>query len=437
MGIGGKAKDWAKLRIKGLLQDEDLWFKKVIPPGVRHVFSRPLERWVVPKPQRLEIPEPYDPGRFPPGVNLYGLFRAEIGLSQGVKLYEKAMQAGGIPHGLLNLDFMPGLPQNDCSYDGRLTKANRYAVNVVHINPPEWPNACGIFPQRDFDRHYNIGVFLWELETVPAEWIPNLAYVDEIWAPSGFIANAFRKVTDKPVTVIPYGIEAPWDETLAREDFGLSGDDFLVLMMFDSNSFASRKNPGAAIDAFREAYGDRPERVKLVVKINNPRPEDISFVEEHLGDAAEYVMITERMEKPRLNSLIRLCDVFVSLHRAEGFGLVMAEAMMLGTPAVATNWSANTEFMTEESACMVGYTPVPVAGAYQHDDGTMVWAEPDVHQAAAYLKRLREDPAYYREKAEAGRRYVTECLSMEKCAEKMNHRLREILGGEQRWTSRR
>lgn len=299
---------------------------------------------------------------------------------------------------------------------------------MVHINPPEWRDALGAFPQKQFDRHYNIGVFLWELEKIPAEWKPIFRYMDEIWTPSTFIAEGIRKETDKPVTVIPYGMEAPYDKTLTRADFGLSEEDFLVLMMYDTKSYASRKNPGAAIDAFREAYGENPEHAKLVIKINNPKDEDIAFVEEHLGGKTGYVLITERMEKEKLNSLIRLCDVFISLHRAEGFGLVMAEAMMLGTPCVATNWSSNTEFMSEDSACMVGYELVPVNGDYPGDDGTMQWAEPDVHEAAEFLKRLKDEPAFRKEKAEKGFQYISEKLSMKACAETIKERMKGILG---------
>jgi len=418
-----RASRGARLWVKGLMQSEDVWFKKVIPASVRHLVSRPLEKHVV---RKTKIPKPYAPGQYPRGINLYGLFRSEIGLSQGVKLYARALEQGKIPHTLLNLDFMPELPQNDTSYDGRLTLENKYAVNVVHINPLEWRDACGTFSQKQFDRHYNIAVILWELETLPKEWMEVFDYIDEVWAPSGFIAGAVRKATDKPVTVIPYGMEVPYDEKLTRADFGLEEGDFLVLMMFDSKSYAARKNPGGAIDAFREAYGENPEKVKLVIKINNPREEDVAFVEEHIGGKAGYALITERMEKAKLNSLIRLCDVFISLHRAEGFGLVMAEAMALGTPAVATGWSANTEFMTEEASCPVKYRMVPVNGQYQYDDGTMTWAEADVHCAAAYLKRLRDDPAYYREKAEAGKRYIEENLSVERCAEAIRKRMEEI-----------
>ena len=417
--IGFGVRKW----LKRLMMSPDVWFKKVIPVQIRHLISKPLEKRVV---RKTGIPKPYEPGRYPAGINLYGLFRSEIGLSQGVKLYAQALEEGKIPHTLLNLDFMPELPQNDTSYDDRLTLENKYAINVVHINPLEWRDACGAFPQKQFDRHYNIAVILWELEELPDEWLDVFNYIDEVWTPSRFIAGAVEKATDKPVTVIPYGMEVPYDETLTRADFGLDEDDFLVLMMFDSNSYASRKNPGAAIDAFREAYGDNPERVKLVIKINNPRTEDVAFVEEHIGGKAGYLLITERMEKKKLNSLIRLCDVFISMHRAEGFGLVMAEAMALGTPAVATGWSANTEFMPEDAACPVDYKLIPVAGGYQFDNGRMQWADPDVHDAAKYLKRLREDPGYYREKAEAGQHFIEENLSTERCAEAMKKRIAEI-----------
>ena len=427
MGINRVRHD-VRMWVKRLMMSPDVWFKKVIPANIRHIVSKPLEKRVI---RKTKIPKPYEPGRYPDGINLYGLFKTEIGLAQGAKLYARALEKGNIPHTLLNLDFIPDLPQEDKTFDDRLTVENKYAINVVHINPPQWQDALGTFPQSHFDRHYNVGIFQWELETLPDDWKPLFDYVDEVWTPSEFTARTMRKETDKPVIPILYGMETPYDETpydetLTRADFGLNEDDFLVLMMFDSNSYASRKNPGAAIDAFREAYGENPEHVKLVIKINNPKAKDIAFVEEHIGGNTGYTLITERMEKKKLNSLIRLCDVMISMHRAEGFGLVMAEAMALGTPAVATDWSANTEFMPEEAACPVRYKMIPVAGGYQFDNGQMMWADPDTHHAAEYLKRLRDDPEYYRQKAEAGKRFIAENLSMERCADNMRQRIDEI-----------
>ena len=140
------------------MSNENLWFKKVIPAGVRHLVSRPLEKQVL---KQTRVPAPYVPGRYPPGINLYGLFKAEIGLSEGVKLYARALEEGGIPHRLLDLDFMPFLRQEDQSFDDRLTIENQYAINVVHINPPQWLDALGTFPIKQFDGHYNIAVILW------------------------------------------------------------------------------------------------------------------------------------------------------------------------------------------------------------------------------------------------------------------------------------
>lgn len=371
-------------------------------------------------------PKPYRPGRFPMGINLFGLFRVEMGLAQGAKLYARALACGEIPHALLNLGFLDWIPQNDHSFDGCLVQRPVYAVNVVHINPGEWLAATSPFGRRAFDRHYNIGVWLWELETIPRAWLPILEYVDELWAPSEFIAGALRKETDKPVTVMPYGIDVPCDETATRHSLGLPEDKFCVLVMYDSNSYASRKNPAAAIRAYTKAFGRQPSSAHLVIKINHPKQEDKDFFECELGDQSGYTLITEQMEKPRLNALIRLCDVFISLHRSEGFGLVMAEAMALGTPVVATNWSANTEFMTDETSCLVDYQLVPVGDQYQYEDSSHRWAEADTGQAAEYLKRLFEDKAYHREKAEAGKAWIAARFSPETSARRMRQRLEEI-----------
>ena len=401
-----------------------LWIKKAVPAGIRHRFSG---RVVDALATHTAPPAPYEPGKYPKGINLYGFFKAENGLAQAVRMYARALEEGKIPHTLLNTDFLDWLPQEDTTFDDRLTRENRYAVNVVHVNPDQWEEACGTFPKSQFDGHYNIGVFLWELEEWPESWRPVFRYVDEVWVPSEFVARTVRKATDKPVTVIPYCIETPYDETATRADFGLKEEDFLVLMMFDSNSYTARKNPGAAMDAFREAFGRKPEGVKMVIKISNPKPEDIAFAEEKL-DPGSYVLITERLDRKRMNALIRLCDVFLSLHRSEGFGLVMAEAMSLGTAVVATDWSANTEFMPAGAACMVEARQVPVGDGYQYRQEGLTWAEADVRQAAAYLKRLKEETGYREEIAEKGKEQVERQLSVAKCAEGIAKRLDEIVG---------
>ena len=412
----------AKTRFRNRLATAQ-WIRKVIPEGIRHRFSgRVMDALAT----RTGVPAPYVPGKYPKGINLYGFFKAENGLAQGVRMYARALEESGIPHTLLNTDFLDWLPQKDTTFDDRLSAENKYAVNVMHVNPDQWQEACGMFPRSQFDGHYNIGIFQWELEIAPKDWKPLFDYVDEVWTPSEFTARTMRKETDKPVIPVLYCIETPYDETLTRADFGLKDGDFLVLMMYDSNSYASRKNPGAAIDAFREAFGEDPEDAKLVINISNPKPEDIAFVEERLKPGS-YILMTERLERRKMNSLIRLCDVFLSLHRSEGFGLVLAEAMNLGTATVATNWSANTEFMPEGTACLVDQKPVPVGSAYQYEQEGLTWADPDAHQAAGYLRRLKDEPEYLEEITRAGQKYIREKLSTAGCAETIAARLNEII----------
>ncbi len=372
-------------------------------------------------------PLPFEPGRDPAGINLFGFFKAQNGLAQGLKLYARAIEEAGICHRFLNTDFLYWLPQNDTDWDEKLSGKAEFAVNVVHINPDQWVEACNNFPIETFDGRYNIGVWLWELETIPASWCDQLKYVDELWAPSTFIAEALRRITDKPVIFMPYGIEAPTEEGLSRADFGLPEDAFLALIMFDSNSYASRKNPAGAIEAFLRAFGPEDAGAKLVIKVNHPKEEDLKAIRRAMGDESRYILIDETLSKRRLNRLISLCDVFVSLHRAEGFGLVMGEAMALGVPVVATDWSANVDFMPHDVACMVDASLIPVDGSYQFDDGSQRWADPDLDQAAGYLRKLRGDPAWAKELGLKGQAFIHGSFSVANTAERMKQRLAAIL----------
>ena len=396
-----------------------------IPKGPRQKVRDWLIKITTPQ-KPLDPPKKYVPGKYPYGINEYGFFREENGLGQGARMYARSIEAAGIPHRFLHLDFIDWLPQNETSFDDKLDQKPEYAVNLIHLNPDQWDDGLRYFPQRNFDRHYNIGVWLWELETLPRPWLKYLDFVDELWVPSEFIAGAARKETSKPVTVIRYGMEVKRAE-LTRADFELPEDKFIALSMYDSHSYVHRKNPMAAIEAFTEAFAGNRDAV-LIVKINHPKEEETARLEVQMKEAGvQYRLILDRMPREKLNALIASCDVFISLHRSEGFGLPVAEAMELGTATVATNWSSNAEFMDPDSACCVGYTLVPVGDRYQYAEEGQVWAEPDIHEAAAYLKKLYADPAYRKKTAAAGQEYIRQKLSVEKNGEMMKRRLDEIL----------
>jgi len=421
--IGKRVKIWANLSLAKVAP-----LTRMVPEKPRRVVRDWLIALTTPKAERpYRAPVQDGKIRNRPGINLYGFLRAENGLAQGAKLYAKALEESGIPYTLVNTDFLEWLSQRDHSLDAKISRKGKYAVNLVHINPDQWEAACREYPHRMFDNHYNIGVWLWELEYLPKEWLEKFDYVDELWVPSQFIADAAQRETEKPVTVIRYGIETPV-EKLGRKDFGLPEDAFLVLAMYDSNSYATRKNPEAAIQAFEKAFAGKNENAVLVLKLANGKEEELRKLRERLdASGIRYYFVTERFSKPKLNALIACCDVFLSLHRSEGFGLVVAEAMSLGVPVVATAWSSNAEFMPEECTCRVGYTLIPVGENYQWADDRQRWANPDTDEAARDLRLLFENPEKAREMAEKSKAYIQTEMSPEVCGRQMRERYEEII----------
>jgi glycosyltransferase involved in cell wall biosynthesis len=183
------------------------------------------------------------------------------------------------------------------------------------------------------------------------------------------------------------------DSGLQRSDFGLDADKFVFLFTFDFHSFVTRKNPQAIVHAFQQAFPRNRDDVCLVLKSSNGHlyaeqmRELLTLV---VGDS-RIMLRDEVIEKVHVHALQRCCDAYVSLHRAEGFGLGLAECMSIGKPVIATGWSGNMEFMTESNSCLVEYDLVPVAGGYPDSDGTC-WAEPRIASAADAMRRLADDP---------------------------------------------
>lgn len=372
--------------------------------------------------------EPADLTAYPDGINLIGNIRGDTGLGQSMRLVADIINASDIDFMIYNYYVPPGDSMTDKSWDEKISDKLKYNINLIHINPSELSIAFMDIGRQEWDKRYNIGYWLWELEEFPQEWMPAFALLDEIWTPSEFISETLRKYTDKPVYTVPYSVTAPVDDTYDREYFGLPDDRFLFMTAFNSGSGMIRKNPVSVAKSFKKAFPKDNQEVGLVIKINESEQsrQDIELIKKELNGYENVYYICRTLTKVQTNSLINCVDVFVSLHRAEGFGLVLAESMLNRTPVIATNWSANTEFMNSDVACMIDYKMEEIKKDIPPFKKGFRWAQADLDKAAAAMRRLYADKAFYERNADRAYYYVTERLSMDRSRTLMMSRLELI-----------
>ncbi len=371
---------------------------------------------------------PYETGRYKKGVNLIGNIKAETGLGQSCRLVASALMQTDTKMSVYQYTQLGTQKTGDTSWDAKISRDLPYDINLIHINPYEMGITYLQMDKSAWDYRYNIAYWLWELEEFPDEWTPCFHCLDEIWAPSEFICSAIRKKTPLPVRCMPYHVEVSMQREFGRSDFGLPEDKFLFLMMYDHSSGMERKNPVGVLKAFKSAFPKENDKVGLVIKVNNFTKEDEEKIGALLDEYTNVYLMKETLDRDHINSLTKCVDAVVSLHRAEGFGLVLAEAMLLGTPVIATNWSSNTEFMNAEVGCMVDYKMTVIEKDMPPFKAGNCWADPDIVQAAAYMQKLYEDKEYYQQMAVNAREHIQKLLSMERIAGLMKKRLAEIYG---------
>jgi glycosyltransferase involved in cell wall biosynthesis len=214
-----------------------------------------------------------------------------------------------------------------------------------------------------------------------------------------------------PVYRIPHAIDKGPGPFYERPFFDLPDAAFLFLTMYDTHSVMARKNPEGAIAAFRSAFSPADSTVGLVLKINNLDKDEGERLQSLIGAHRNIHVIDRTLTRHEVDSLLACADCFVSLHRAEGFGLPIAEAMALGRPVIATNWSGNVDFMDHTCAACVDFRLQPVGKGHEPYDATQHWAEPDLDSAARWMRTLVGDPAVARRIGHAARERVHRQLS--------------------------
>ncbi|WER45185.1 glycosyltransferase [Cupriavidus sp. WKF15] len=368
-------------------------------------------------------------GAFPLGVNIIGFPQGSLGLGEDARTAARVFERLQIPVVLVNAP-MVGPAKRDHSADHLLSADLRYGVTLFCLPPPEMVRLALEGGRRIIDSNtYKIGAWPWELPHWPQAFGQVHGFVDEIWAQSRFVEAVYKRLGHSRVVHMPMAVEIPKPVNPNRRRFEMAEDRFLFYLMFDGNSWLSRKNPIAGVQAFQKAFGSDSEPVGLVIKAMNVRDSDPTWQDVlRMAEADPRIQIvSEHMSRQDSVDFMATCDAYISLHRSEGFGRVIAEAMGLGQPVVATNFSGNVDFCDQQTSYLVDGELVPLhAGEYLFSEG-QYWCDPDVSVAAQQLRRLYENPKERARIAAAGQARIKDSYSLAAVARAYETRLKAIV----------
>jgi glycosyltransferase involved in cell wall biosynthesis len=371
-----------------------LWRRSPIPDPLRRLLERPL---LYPRLGHIQRGASYPPG--PPLVA--GFLHSGLGIGEAARLEVLALREAGMALQIRDISDIHSI--RDLT-EGRFTNTpepSPFGLLLLHVNAPEAALALHALGPELTRHRPVVGIWAWELPRIPPDWLRACRYLDELWVPSGYVGEAFEGKCPVPLRVVPHPVMAPVLSGLGREDFDLPQEPCLFLALADGRSDVERKNLLGTAAAFRRAFGDSLD-VRLVFKVHHlavgdPSSRAILRVAE---ESPNITLLDVLLPRTSMGDLLHCADVVVSLHRAEGFGLPLAEAMLLEKPVIATGFSGNMQFMTSDSAALVGFRMVPIRGVQRFYRGVgrdLRWADPDLDEAGAWMRRLAASPGLRRE----------------------------------------
>jgi glycosyltransferase involved in cell wall biosynthesis len=322
------------------------------------------------------------------GVVVAGELTQPTGVGEAARLYADACAALGLLRGQFAVRV---------GGRGDAAALPRDAALLLNVNAPSIPLMLARETPDLLRGRRVIGLWAWELPVVPAAWNVGRKYVHEVWACSSFAGAALEALMPGKVRVVPHplGLRNLSPVSATRADFGVADHVVLTVVVFALGSSFARKNPLGAIDAFKRAFGGRDDQM-LLVKFSGEAAFSAEAEKIYAAAGPNIKTVAGNWPPERVEALLACADIVLSLHRAEGFGLVPAQAMLRGVPVVATGWSGNMDYMDAHSAALVGYRLVPMrddSGVYGKVPGA-VWAEPDLEDAADKLRLLGDDAAW-------------------------------------------
>jgi glycosyltransferase involved in cell wall biosynthesis len=325
-------------------------------------------------------------------VNVAGYFRAELGIGVAARALLAALDTTDTPVNTISFNRTA----NRLNYpfaDRKSEMAGSQAdINLVCINPDQ----IGAFVEQAgpelWHGRYTIGVWFWEAEDFPLSYHYAFNHVDEIWVASDFVRQTFLKVSPKPVFKYLLPVPTPSiDRSITRAQLGIP-EQFTFLFSFDFLSVLERKNPLGLIAAFSKAFAPGEGPCLIIKTINgDKRILEMEKLRYATRDRSDILLMDGYLPAVENATFTALTDCYVSLHRSEGFGLTIADAMALGKPVIATAYSGNLDFMTAQNSYLCPASRTQIGPEREPYPAGSYWSEPDLSEAARLLRYVYEN----------------------------------------------
>lgn len=359
------------------------------------------------------------------GVNIIGYFEGQYGLGETARQIVSALEKASIPFELISADFAKVNARTE-KYTHTFVKEGKYPINIFCIDLLDITTFIRKKGFKFFRKPHNILLFFWEADIIPQKRVEWINCFDEVWVVSPYLEQILQPVVKVPVHRIAHPVQLNEQGVPDKRSFGLK-EQFTFLYCFDFCSDFQRKNPLAIVESFQAAFDQRDD-VQLVIKSQNGHlfPSILHPICEKLQRDRRIQWIDESMTHRRRYDLMNACDCYISLHRSEGFGLTMAEAMCMEKPVIATGYSGNLAFMTKENSYLCDYSMVKVGPGNSTFEPESSWAQADISNAAHWMKHVVSDSGDASSKARQGKKDIMQNHSVEAVGKHIGNRIHGI-----------
>lgn len=365
-----------------------------------------------------------------PDLNIIGYLRTETGVGHAGRMVAKSLETTDLNIKGFNVTTNVVSRQEDSRLDYLLSEEIEGKIHIYNVNADQLGIVKNEIQSISKEPIYQINMPFWELSKFPQDWIQNYEGINEIWAPSRFVQNTLQTVFSIPIVWMPPAIIIDEIPKLTRNDYKLPEKTFLFHFNFDFSSYATRKNPTAAIEAYRLAFrnynGEVPTALVIKTMGYDPEGKSLQKLTDFLDGESDVIIINQQMTHEEALGLMNCCDCYVSLHRSEGFGYTLAESMLLEKPVIATNYSGSKDFLNTETGFPVDYQLIPLEkDEYPYAEGQK-WANPDIYHAAWLMRQIIEDESHTNKIAKQGKEKILLDYSCETVGNRFLNRLRQI-----------